>query len=275
MIRFWTPAVLFFAVWGGLSVRNSCYFGFIVVPFLADCIHSYPEIFKRVSNILPLLAVVPLFIYGHLLAAPLPKSYIRPSFFPDAACQFVIENNIQGPLFNSYGFGGYLEWRLGPNRPVFMDGRYPFMKFMEEQRSFFKGAVEDTVDRWREYFQRYKINFAITNYPAYIPEGPFAELSPLNMMFPRSDWALVYWDDAALVFLFRNKINAALIAKFEYKLSRPYNRLQLERLLQAQVISPKDLEGEIDRHVKETGPSQRGERMRYLLRSLSSGQPAG
>jgi hypothetical protein len=42
--------------------------------------------------------------------------------FPDAAARFVEDHHLPGPLWNAFGWGGYLIWRL-PRLPVSMDGR--------------------------------------------------------------------------------------------------------------------------------------------------------
>jgi hypothetical protein len=44
------------------------------------------------------------------------------SRYPVAAAAFVEAQGYRGPLYNSYGWGGYLLWRL-PHLPVILDGR--------------------------------------------------------------------------------------------------------------------------------------------------------
>lgn len=43
---------------------------------------------------------------------------------PVQATDFVDANGLSGPLLNEYATGGYLIWRLHPDRKVFIDGRY-------------------------------------------------------------------------------------------------------------------------------------------------------
>ncbi|MDB5038922.1 MAG: hypothetical protein JWQ35_2450 [Bacteriovoracaceae bacterium] len=45
-----------------------------------------------------------------------------PHFFPIEAVQFLKQNHLKGPLFNSYNFGGYLMWEY-PEEKVFIDSR--------------------------------------------------------------------------------------------------------------------------------------------------------
>jgi hypothetical protein len=42
---------------------------------------------------------------------------------PEKAADFILQHKLQGRLFNTYGQGGYLIWRLWPDQKVFFDGR--------------------------------------------------------------------------------------------------------------------------------------------------------
>jgi len=81
--------------------------------------------------------------------------------FPVGIAEQVANSGINGRLFNLYRWGGYLLWRLGPERQVFVDGR----------------ALDGTVNRdaltaemvsfgggrliWKEIFDKYRIDYAI------------------------------------------------------------------------------------------------------------------
>jgi hypothetical protein len=43
--------------------------------------------------------------------------------FPAKAVEYIRQHPIPGPMFNNYGFGGYLIWSLGTEHKVFIDGR--------------------------------------------------------------------------------------------------------------------------------------------------------
>ena len=45
------------------------------------------------------------------------------SHYPVEAVEFMNLHSIPEPIFNSYGFGGYLIWARGPEHKVFIDGR--------------------------------------------------------------------------------------------------------------------------------------------------------
>ena len=43
--------------------------------------------------------------------------------YPVRAVQYLLDRAVPSPMYNQYGFGGYLIWSLGPERKVFVDGR--------------------------------------------------------------------------------------------------------------------------------------------------------
>jgi hypothetical protein len=43
--------------------------------------------------------------------------------WPVGAVNYLNEHEVPGPMYNSYGFGGYLVWSRGPEHKVFIDGR--------------------------------------------------------------------------------------------------------------------------------------------------------
>jgi hypothetical protein len=43
--------------------------------------------------------------------------------YPSGAVAYMRQHSVPGPMFNSYGFGGYLQWAFGAEHKVFIDGR--------------------------------------------------------------------------------------------------------------------------------------------------------
>src|SRR5262249_46227228 len=43
--------------------------------------------------------------------------------YPEKAADFILEHKLKGRIFNTYGQGGYLIWRLWPDQQVLLDGR--------------------------------------------------------------------------------------------------------------------------------------------------------
>jgi hypothetical protein len=81
-----------------------------------------------------------------------PKS--EADAFPKAAVDWIENNHPVGPIFNSYGWGGYLIWRLYPEYPVYIDGRadvygdsflYAFMDVYHAQPGWEQALIAQNV----------------------------------------------------------------------------------------------------------------------------------
>lgn len=81
--------------------------------------------------------------------------------FPVGVSEQVLNSGINGRLFNTYRWGGYLLWRLGPERQIFVDGRQLDDRVIRdaltaEMVSFGGGRLI-----WKEIFDKYRIDYAI------------------------------------------------------------------------------------------------------------------
>jgi len=101
----------------------------------------------------------------------------RAEQLPAAAADYVIAHGIVGNMFNGYGDGGYLIYRLGPQRKIFIDGRVDVYgdAFFKEYNDIYFGT-----DGWKQKFDRFGIDFAILDKDAPIrqlllAEGSFRE----------------------------------------------------------------------------------------------------
>jgi len=107
--------------------------------------------------------------------------------YPVAAVDFLRERRLPAPLYNEYGWGGYLIRRLYPDYRVYIDGRADVYgdAFMIEA---FK--TQDGGTRWHEPLDRLAIRTVLVS-----PDVPLASLL-------RSDgeWHKVYEDEQAVIF---------------------------------------------------------------------------
>lgn len=97
---------------------------------------------------------------------------------PAGAVDYVIANRIQGNMFNMYRDGGYLIYRLGPERKVFIDGRVDVYgdQFFKDYLQMVTGAAD-----WKQKFDRHAIDYAILDKNAPIrqlllADGSFREV---------------------------------------------------------------------------------------------------
>jgi len=135
---------------------------------------------------------------------------VRRDRFPEAAMAFLERNHLDGRVFNTYMLGGYLIWRRWPSNQAFIDGRYDGILFDE-------ALLED-------YLQTYWSPSALDRITStYAVEILVLSANP-NYLLPyigkHPEWARVYWDPDAEIFVRRGGSHAALIAKGEYSLTR-------------------------------------------------------
>lgn len=121
--------------------------------------------------------------------------------FPEGAVHFMANNPTADRLFNFYDWGGYIPYKL-PDKKVFIDGR----SVVGEVADDFAKILE--TPEWPRLFEQYDIGTAIL--PA--ADAYSGILFPLaTSLIADPGWALVYADDAALVFAKRIPENMAVI----------------------------------------------------------------
>jgi len=130
-------------------------------------------------------------------------------WYPERAAAFIEREHLPRNLFHDYGQGGYLAWRLGPEYPDFVDGRYiPFGKELFTEQSNLMSAWPDSAE-WREAADRWKINTVIFPVARYAGLGRF----PLQEYCESAQWKLVYLDDVSVIFVRNRPENRELIRK--------------------------------------------------------------
>ena len=137
--------------------------------------------------------------WGWLFYQPLWRVYgpfqtgLRSWHFPVAAAEFVKREQLPRNLYNTYDWGGYLEWTLFPEYRVFWDQR-------QNSAEMFRLGWEAMAGKpsWRETFSRFDINTVVTR-PLTIDTGQRYPL--LDLLRASSDWHLVFADATALVFV--------------------------------------------------------------------------
>ena len=234
---FWAAAVFLFAVWGTRSIRNTVYAAALIPFFIADVLRTWPDVKNNVIHGRRwawLVSLMLMFFFAkHEFANAWPSEIVQENRFPFGACRFLKEHNLNGTLYNTYHFGGAIEWALGSDTPVFMDGRYLFQPLLVDHNRLDEALMRDpSPDNWQRFLVTHGVDIAISEYGPLenIPSqgrAPFSFTSA-NLMFPRTSWALVYWDDTALVFLKRIPRFEQAIKNLEYTSVWPYNLPQME-----------------------------------------------
>jgi hypothetical protein len=145
--------------------------------------------------------------------------------FPVAAADFILQNRIPGPLFNTWEDGGYLIWRLWPQQRVFIDGRALSETAHQDYQEILYNLGSDVghvVGPRAELLRRYGIQSVAVNTFEYVTGAIY----PLALALAASpDWRLVFTDPHSVVFVKAAQPDAALIPG---KLQRVLDHLDIE-----------------------------------------------
>jgi len=108
--------------------------------------------------------------------------------FPKAATDWLLEKKPDGNLFNSYGWGGYLIWRMYPEFRVYVDGRADVYgdEFIIEYLSMYHAETG-----WEEKLKSHAIQTVLIE-----SSSPLA-----NMLRRAPPWRIVYEDELSVLFI--------------------------------------------------------------------------
>jgi len=212
-----TPRLLLFCLFSLLAarfVRNQGYF-FALLPLLLA--PALPRIQRRTLGIaaagLALVAIV---------AVPVGRGWgvgVDATRFPVSAVKQLQSSGLRGNIYNPDQFGGYLIWSLWPESGVLTDGRNELhLSFL----SRFARAREDSR-LWSALFAEYDLALAVEEYAAGTMQvvdgvtGAAIDVPPVQAYFPRNRWALIGFDDVAMVFARRDAWDAQTLEGLEYR----------------------------------------------------------
>jgi hypothetical protein len=181
----------------------------LIAPYLRE-IKFDP--LPRISFAAGLLAFAVTLITNNVFEFGIGKA----SYFPDKIVSFTEQKDLRGHMINSYAFGGYFIWKLFPERKIFIDGRNEvYLPLLQKLHA----SVADSR-KWKAILQDYQIEYALLNYvddleivtvmgPGKSSQVTYAPFTSTH--FPRSNWALIYWDDDGMILIKRNGANQSLL----------------------------------------------------------------
>lgn len=131
--------------------------------------------------------------------------------YPEQSARFIRENQLPHELFNDFDFGGYLVGRLRQYR-VSMDGReLPFIPLLTELRTVSEKGSPAEFD---SFLKQHSFQTLLLEPRPYLPGFQ----DPLLALAPPERWALVFFDDASLVYVRRTPEWEPFIEAHELKL---------------------------------------------------------
>jgi tetratricopeptide (TPR) repeat protein len=132
------------------------------------------------------------------------------SWFPERAAEFIAQQKLPREILNTYASGGFLAWRLGPERGVYIDGRdtlYGPPRLARHSELMFN-APDSAV--WQEETGRNNINTVIIALARYDGLKPALLRGLCNSPL----WRPVYLDEKSAVFVRQSPENEEVIRRF-------------------------------------------------------------
>ncbi len=118
---------------------------------------------------------------------------IAPFSFPAASVEYLRTHTVKGNIFNADRYGGYLLWKLFPDRKVFVDTRYSI-----RPPEFFAGylAILDTPALFEQVCEKFSIRTAIL--PMALTDRYY---TLARALLAKPEWRLVHADGAEALFI--------------------------------------------------------------------------
>jgi len=215
----WLGVVAGISILPFISFRHCIFWPIVAVaPFSICASKELKAFFEKIDyKRLPFFALAIILVLAGTRFLTFPRDSINKYTLPVGASDFIVENSLKGPFFNLYNEGGYLIWRFWPKEKVFIDGRSEV--FGKAQLLEFFAVVKDYPDWSKIVNEKYKINYFIL---AYRPDDLSRSIFPLILKLVNENWALVYWDDAGLIFLKNSPENMGIIKKYGFSYINPF-----------------------------------------------------
>jgi hypothetical protein len=206
-----------FTVMGLISARNIPLYAVVVTPLLTrgfayiigekqtsagtSTLFSFQGKIAKIENaikggflsILSVLMAGLLLINGIKLDSHQQGNQFLPEIFPVEAVDFMIDDLPEGYGFNYFPWGGYLLYRLWPEKLVFIDGQTDF--YGENLTRQYEQVVTMSPG-WEKVFQEYDVDWLI------MP----ADSLLVTRLRKAEEWEILYQDDIAVVLLFNERI---------------------------------------------------------------------
>jgi hypothetical protein len=224
-----------FTVMSLVSIRYMIFYMCVSAPILARLFVNLKDekLFQKFSGVLktrePLLYIVAC-IFGIFLVVKSIPSFAKYEFraetvyaAPQHAADFMRNVEIKGNMFNEYGFGGYLLWRLYPEKKVFIDGRSLEPSVYKEYQ-IVAYALENQDQSWEDIIRRYNISYIVM--PPLQNHGTIYPL--VEKLLDSEEWVLIYTDHLSLIFLSNDSENMSVIERFAIDKKRGLNTIIIQ-----------------------------------------------
>jgi tetratricopeptide (TPR) repeat protein len=141
---------------------------------------------------------------------------VRKGYYPEGVVQFIKEQKIQGNIFNSFDYGGFLIWHLYPQLKVFIDGRVPTV-YSEDFFWLHRQGLENEK-MWKKLVDEYDIDIVLIDDRREIGYRVF-----VKQLDDDPSWSIVAFDDVSILYLRDKPKFKEIIKLYKFKYFRPGN----------------------------------------------------
>jgi len=145
-----------------------------------------PALSRALDWLILVLVILAVLIKCGVALSPQTIDKAQQQTAPVRAVEWLRQNRLTGPMYNSYNWGGYLLWAL-PEEPVFVDGRTDLYDD-EFLREYIK--VMFIRPDWQEALDKHGVQFVLTERDSFLA----------TILATQTDWRLVYSDDQAVIY---------------------------------------------------------------------------
>jgi hypothetical protein len=200
-----------------LQIRNFALFGFFALPFMAGAFTNvFQEAWERHRRELAAVSLAIVTIISFIaFSGDVQK------FFPhwlkfgfglemgdSAAAGFFKRERLTGPILNNYDIGGYLIFHLFPDERVFVDNRPEAYSVSFFQETYV--PLQESEEDWKSALERYKFNAIFFSHRDATPWGQHFLIARIQ----DPEWAPVFADTRAIIFLRNTEANSSVIKKY-------------------------------------------------------------
>jgi hypothetical protein len=226
-----------FTVMSLSALRYNIFYAAVAAPILARVIifTKNEKIMNRLINSIKIgkgVTHIVFFMCGLFLVFYILPSFARDDFrartdymVPERAADFLARVKIDGNMFNEFGFGGYLIWRLYPDKKVFIDGRALEPDIYTE----YQNVVHLSSENWDDILEKHDISHVVI--PSIFYHGNIMYFT--EELFDNDDWVLLYADHLSLVFLRNEPEHSSLIKEYSIDKNIGMNTIIIQATIRA------------------------------------------
>jgi len=187
---------LIFAYASLRSMRHITFLTLAAVPMLSNGLENISNSWRKINPI----AMMPRWVFSlsvtliitlccvRLWQVTLDQKHSDASNFPVEATEWISNNQPDGNLYNTYGWGGYLIWKLYPDYQIYIDGR---ADLYGDQFIYDYLEIYNALPGWEQQLDRGNIRIALIE-PGSVLASALKQ-SPL--------WRVVVEDESSILFI--------------------------------------------------------------------------